>query len=315
LTTFGYKSIFIAMKRKLYSILTAAVFTLVTAGQQVPDTGYAPLIENPAYASGKGPLIYIDEGHNNFHTRDNRYLPFAKLLERDGYKTMGFAGSFDTGSLKECRILVISNALNEANVENWYKPVLPAFTPGEIGYVRQWVGDGGSLFLIADHMPMGGAAAGLASVFGFGFTDGFAADTSRGGPALFCRAEGTLEDNILTGARGNGKGLDSIYSFTGQAFTIPADAGSVLTFNERYLLLLSDTAWVFNKQTVFKPIRGWSQLAYMEYGKGRVVMSGEAAMFTAQLAGPQQARAGMNSPFAGNNYRLLLNIIHWLDRR
>lgn len=53
----------------------------------------------------------------------------------------------------------------------------------------------------------------------------------------------------------------------------------------------------------------------MEYGKGRVVMSGEAAMFTAQLAGPQQVRVGMNSPYAANNFRLLLNIIHWLDGR
>jgi hypothetical protein len=49
--------------------------------------------------------------------------------------------------------------------------------------------------------------------------------------------------------------------------------------------------------------------------KGRVVMSGEAAMFTAQLAGPQQFPAGMNAPYARNNYRLLLNIIHWLDGR
>ena len=50
-------------------------------------------------------------------------------------------------------------------------------------------------------------------------------------------------------------------------------------------------------------------------GIGRVVMSGEAAMFTAQVAGPQQFRAGMNSPFAARNYRLLLNFIHWLDGR
>lgn len=162
---------------------------------------------------------------------------------------------------------------------------------------------------------MGGAAAGLAAAFGFGFTDGFALDTAQAGPALFCRADGTLGDNILTNGLVNEEQVDSIYSFTGQAFTIPEDAGTVLTFNEKHFLLLSDTAWVFNDRTVFKPISGWSQLAYKEYGKGRVVMSGEAAMFTAQLAGPQRYPAGMNSPFAQNNYRLLLNIIHWLDRR
>jgi hypothetical protein len=44
-------------------------------------------------------------------------------------------------------------------------------------------------------------------------------------------------------------------------------------------------------------------------------MSGEAAMFTAQLAGPQQVRVGMNTPYAANNFRLLLNIIRWLNDR
>jgi hypothetical protein len=153
----------------------------------------------------------------------------------------------------------------------------------------------------------------MASVFGFGFTDGFAVDTAQTGPAMFCRADGTLSENIMTDGSGPGERVDSIYSFTGQAFTIPEDADPVLTFSDKYLLLLSDTAWVFNEKTVFKPIKGWSQLAYLEYGKGRVVMSGEAAMFTAQLAGPQRYPAGMNSPFARYNYRLLLNIIRWLD--
>jgi hypothetical protein len=36
-------------------------------------------------------------------------------------------------------------------------------------------------------------------------------------------------------------------------------------------------------------------------------------MFSAQLAGPNQVRAGMNSDFAEENHQLLLNIIHWLD--
>jgi hypothetical protein len=296
-------------------LLTTMLLILSARGQQVADTGYAPLIENPAYTPGKGPLVYIDEGHYNFHTRGDRYLPFAKLLERDGYVTEGYSGAFEAGNLERCRILVISNALNEVNVQNWYKPVYSAFTPAEIEVVRKWVETGGSLFLIADHMPMGGAAAEMAAAFGFGFTDGFAADTAQPGPALFCRADGTLADNILANGRSTEERVDSIYSFTGQAFTVPEVARAVLTFNEKYLLLLSDTAWVFNERTIYKPIRGWSQLAFREYGKGRVVMSGEAAMFTAQLAGPQQYPAGMNSPFAHNNYRMLLNIMHWLDGR
>ena len=303
------------MKRMILLPLAAILISSAASGQQVSDTSYRPLISNPAYDKGKGPVVFIDEGHNNFHTRGDRYLPFARLLERDGYITEGYTGQFDRAGLSRCRIMVISNALHETNLTRWHKPVLPAFTPEETEAVRKWVEEGGSLFLIADHMPMGGAAAEMAAAFGFRFTDGFALDTAQAGPALFCRADGTLADNNLTNGRSAEERIDSIYSFTGQAFTVPDDAGTVLTFNEKYLLLLSDTAWVFNERTVYMPIKGWSQLAYKEYGKGRVVMSGEAAMFTAQLAGPQQYPAGMNAPYARNNYRLLLNIIHWLDGR
>jgi hypothetical protein len=52
----------------------------------------------------------------------------------------------------------------------------------------------------------------------------------------------------------------------------------------------------------------------MEVGKGRVAVFGEAAMFSAQLAGPQKMPIGMNSPDATQNYQLLLNVIHWLTR-
>ena len=36
-------------------------------------------------------------------------------------------------------------------------------------------------------------------------------------------------------------------------------------------------------------------------------------MFTAQLAGPEKRKGGMNSEYASQNYQFLLNIIHWLD--
>ncbi len=41
----------------------------------------------------------------------------------------------------------------------------------------------------------------------------------------------------------------------------------------------------------------------------------EAAMFSAQLAGPDKVKAGMNHEIAKENYQLLLNIIHWLDEK
>jgi hypothetical protein len=162
-------------------------------------------------------------------------------------------------------------------------------------------------------MPMGGAAADLAAAFGFGFTNGFASDTATPGPAYFYRKDNTLSSCSITNGRNAGESVSKVVTFTGQGFKTPPEATSILIFDKRYLLLESDTAWVFNSKTRYTPINGWSQGAYMKYGKGRLVFFGEAAMFTAQLAGPAKTRVGMNSDFAEENYKLLLNIIHWLD--
>ncbi len=50
----------------------------------------------------------------------------------------------------------------------------------------------------------------------------------------------------------------------------------------------------------------------MKYGKGRIVVSGEAAMFTSQRSDGGRS-IGMSSPEVPQNQQLLLNIIHWLD--
>ena len=52
--------------------------------QQIPDTSYHPKLLSTEYAFSQGPVILIDEGHHNFHTKDGRYQPFACLLTQDG---------------------------------------------------------------------------------------------------------------------------------------------------------------------------------------------------------------------------------------
>ena len=281
--------------------------------QQISDTTYRPEILSPVYPPGEGPVVLIDEGHQNFHTREGRYLPFARLLERDGYVVLSHQGEFTKRTLSKGKILVISNALHPSDTSEWALPTPSAFTRTETGIVADWVRSGGSLFLIADHMPMGGAAQELAAQFGFGFTDGFALDTVDPGPDFFRTGDGTLNESILTRGRDGSEAVGQVVSFTGQGFRIPKNATPVLTFNSQFINLLPDTAWVFNETTRIHSLKGWNQGAYSTCGEGRVVVFGEAAMFTAQLAGPDQVRAGMNSEIAGENYRLLLNIIHWLD--
>ena len=299
--------------RILLSVILLAICEISLYAQQIADTNYRPFIPRPEYPIGKGPVVALDEGHNNFHTVSGRYLPFTRLLVSDGYVVNGYKGEFTESQLRKVRILVIANALNKINTDAWYLPTPSAFTATEIETVLKWVEKGGSLFLIADHMPFGGAAADLASAFGFTFTNGFAADTSNFSDAYFYRKDKTLISCSITNGRNAEERVDEVVTFTGQAFRIPSDATPILKFNDNYLLLENDTAWVFDSHTRYTKIKDWSQGAYMKFGKGRVAMFAEAAMFSAQLSGQQQKKVGMNSEYAKENYNLLLNIIHWLE--
>jgi hypothetical protein len=289
------------------------LFSSLLFSQQIADTTYNPVITHPEYNRGKGPVVFIDEGHFNFHTKTGRYLPFTRLLEHDGYVVKEYTGKFEKTVLGTGKILVIANALNEINEQNWFLPTPSAFTTEEIKEVREWITNGGSLLLIADHMPFAGAASDLATAFGFRFSNGFALDTLKQGPSIFKLSDGTMIPGKITRGRNNSETVTQIATFTGQAFRIPDDASPILIFNNNYLIFMPDTAWKFNIKTPKLSIRGWSQGAYKKAGKGRIVVFGEAAMFSAQLAGPDKSRIGMNAEVANDNHQLLLNIIHWLD--
>ena len=113
-------------------------------------------VEKPAYTRG-GPTVAIDEAHSNFHTAGGEYRPFADLLTADGYRIIASTRKFDRGILAGVDLLVIANARDLAALlaGDLSKP---AFTEHECDIVRDWVHDGGSLLLIADHAPFGNAA-------------------------------------------------------------------------------------------------------------------------------------------------------------
>jgi hypothetical protein len=85
----------------------------------------------------------------------------------------------------------------------------------------------------------------------------------------------------------------------------------LITLHERFMILMPQRAWQFDSTTKRQSGKGLSQLAILNYGKGKLVVSGEAAMFTAQLSNGKPV--GMNSKKAPYNYGLLLSLIHWLN--
>lgn len=283
--------------------------------QQVADTSFKPPIEKPAYRPDEGPLVLIDEAHFNFHTAGGRYQPFAELLKRDGYVVKPSKSRFSKEALKGARILVIANSLAERNAQgDWSLPTPSAFSEEEIAAVREWVKNGGSLLLIADHMPFPGAAEKLATAFGVEFNNGFALDPqAQGAPLVFRRSDGSLKDDAITKGRTSDETIDSVTTFTGSAFKLSKGARPLLVFKSPVISLMPPVAWQFKPDTPRVPVEGWFQGAVFRFDKGRVAVFGEAAMFTAQLAGPNRAPMGMNSPAAPQNARFLLNVFHWLS--
>jgi hypothetical protein len=283
------------------------------AAQQEPDLNYNPPIPRPAYEAGAGPRVAIDEAHHNFHTVDGRYGPFAGLLRRDGYRVEGFRSLLSARSLEAVDVLVIANPLNERNVEDWSLPTPSAFTRDEIAAVRTWIDEGGSLFLIADHMPFSGAAGELAVALGVKFSNGYArpGHQQRGAPDMFNGATG-LKECVVTRGRTEDERIAQVATFTGSAFTIPEAAIPVLVFGAESVSLETRKAPGITENAPEIPIEGWCQGALLKLHNGRVAVFGEAAMFSAQLAGPQQLPVGMNAPEAQENHQLLLNVMHWL---
>jgi len=296
-------------------LLIAAFAVAEIKAQQVPDPDFKPPIEKPAYAEGKGPVVFIDEALFNFHTASGRYQTFADLLRRDGYVVQASKEKFSRESLKAAKILVIANALSQRNALNWNPPFDPSFTDEELAAVRQWVEAGGSLMLIVDHFPMPATADKLALAFGVRFNNGYAVDPQAPpGPLVFKRADKSLADHPITRGRSEKEKVDSIATFTGSAFQL--DRGEpLLTFPSAEAISYTPKAFGQrpDENTPRVPIKGWHQGVVMRVGRGRVAVFGEAAMFSAQLAGPQKAPMGMNAPIAKQNPQFLLNVAHWLS--
>jgi hypothetical protein len=298
--------------------LCLAISAIVSAeikAQQVPDPDFKPSIEKPAYSEGKGPVVLIDEAHFNFHTASGRYQSFADLVRRDGYVVQASKERFSKESLKAGKILVIANALSQRNALNWNPPFDPSFTDEEIAAVREWVDQGGALMMMVDHFPMPATAGKLAEAFGVRFHNGYAVDPqSDTGPLLYTRANKSLADHPITRGRSEKEKVDSVATFTGSAFQI--DRGDpILTFLGAEAISYTPKAFGQrpDKDTPRVPIKGWHQGVVIRVGKGRVAIFGEAAMFSAQLAGPQKATMGMNDPIAKQNPQFLLNVMHWLS--
>ncbi len=302
------------MNRNVLSILLLLLLAGLSVAQQVADPDFDVTVKNPAYTK-KHPVVFLDEAHCNFHTASGRYKPFADLITNDGYKVIPNKQKFTKESLKGCDILVISNALGAAMMGS-PEASNPALTEEECDAVRDWVRQGGNLLLIADHAPMGAANERLGLRFGVDMSKGYTGDpanrdeVSRSDSNIKFNVENKLlGDHPITRGRDESEKISRIISFTGQSLKGPADSVAFMK--------LADTAVDFTPgpqgtEGTTKSAAGRAQGIALRFGKGRAVIMGEAGMMSAQLAGPDKRKFGMNRPGIDNR-QLVLNIMHWLS--
>jgi hypothetical protein len=305
----------------LFKILIFSSLLLLTSsflfGQQIADSTFHYSGSSPMYKNGQGTVITLDEAHLNYHTLSGRYYTFGRLLEQDGYTVTAGRSSFDSAYLTTIKILVIANALPDTS--DWTLPTKSAFTTAEINELQKWVKNGGSLFLIADHMPFPGAYSQLGLAFGFNFINSFALRKDKK-PEMFSRQLRNFTSNKITNGRNKSEQVDSIRIFGGSAFLAPASATIISKLDDSYNIFLPTkseklSATRIDDTTPVLSGLGLTNGAFMEYGSGRIVVFCEAALFSAQLQGTERRKMGMNNPQARQNPQFLLNIIHWLDRK
>ncbi len=274
------------------------------------DASYRPVIPTPAFAAEGGPVVCVDETHNNFHTSVGTYAPFATVLREDGYRVRRFTER-GLEALSACAVLVIADAQPPAT-----RGAPPTFPSHEVEELNGWVRGGGSLFLITDHLPDPGAVEGLAASFGVEVHDGyvFYGSPEEGtGTILFRAEEGTLPADPLLAGTVPGEEVTQVATFLGSALRGPEAFRSLLRFGPGFRSWAPEEYYRFRDDTPSVDVAGWSQGGVLEYGSGRLAVFGEAAMFTAQVFDDGRVRAGMNAPEAPDNLRLLLHVMHWLS--
>ncbi len=288
---------------------------LPAVAQQAANDEVTVTVANPSY-NDSHPKVFLDEAHFNVHTTQRTYKTFVELLTSDGYQVTANTKPFDGKVLAGCDILVISIARGAQR-----RSEKPAFTDAECDAVKDWVQGGGSLLLVTDHYPSGYGAENLGKRFGVKMSKGTTSDTKlsprgrAGGILIFSREKDAIGEHPITSGRNKSEHINRVATFTGQSLKGPKDSVALLKFSDAAVDRLYRHA--AGDAPNRRPDRsddvptvsaaGSSQAHALQFGKGRVVVLGEASHITAQRPG-----SGFDYPDCDNR-QWTLNIMHWLS--
>jgi hypothetical protein len=301
--------------------LALALVAVGCSSRDKVDRDFDTRVAQPAYTDD-GPSILFDEAHHNVHQARKSYRPFVQLLESDGYHVARQSKPITPDDLARHSVLVIAGALGDNDIND-----APAFEDTECDAIRDWVAGGGAILFIVDHYPLGDANQRLASRFGVLLGTGVAEDSVNYDAGfdrthiVFSRENGGLGSHPIVDGRDASEKIDRVLTLTGTSvYANPPAVGFLVLTKSAYARPPQPAIERKNGDVIVRvgygdpvAIPGWSQGLAMEFGRGRVVVLGEAAMLTARLHRFDGKPIGMNMP-GYDNRQLALNVMHWLTR-
>ncbi|WP_218352258.1 DUF4350 domain-containing protein [Alteromonas lipotrueiana] len=311
------------LAQNLIFIGLAIILVACSDSPQQADPDFRPKSRVAHFSSEHGPIVSIDEAHNNFLTKDGRYKPFAQVLKSDGFRVSSNTKKISEKQLKNVDILVIANALDRYR-EDWLPPFGEALNQNEVEVLKSWILQGGSLFLVADHTPFPKVINNLTLALGFQFINGHV------GNITFSRLNHSLSEHVTTYKSEStqeeqpvflqsfgqvSSDIQQVRSFGGSAFKAPENAVSLLNLGPGVSATAPEIPFQVEPDTPRVSMKGWSQGAVLKLGKGRVAVFSEGMMFSSQLITSTGKKLGLRSVGAEQNEEFLLNIMRWLADR
>lgn len=297
------------MKMKILVFMQLFIFCMSSFAEFKTDVAFRPKVKTPTYTKNH-PKILVDQGHFNFAFDTGRYDAAVGLLESDGYKIISKKLPFTQDLLKDFDILFIS-AVSPPLLKGQPAESASGFTDDEILVVKNWVQAGGALLLMTDHPPaMAYSSEKLANAFGIYGSLATTKDKARqvkelNDPSIIVFEEDQLNTThpIIKG-RNESERIKKVIAFTGQSLKGPKGSIAVVSF--------SDTAVDHLLDNTMKPAKDRAEIIAHPFGKGRVVVSGDASYITSKEDSTTNEKHGMNRT-GSDNVQLVLNVFHWLS--
>lgn len=299
--------------------ITLFIFiSVLTNGQMLNDSPFNANVAKPKFKQQNGPIMLFDVAHHNFIIEMGLAKPLMDMLISDGYRPRIDSVKFTKKYLDQFDIVVIMPAMPFKFGSKKQVTDEITFTTEELNALYEWVTDGGSLLMLAEHAPIDKSVTPLFNKFGIQVSIGIVADSvncevSKSIPNRETLLNFTTENGLLNTLHPIIKGSNP----SERIHTIETYGGAGLKGDDYInIFKLAPSSFVrkWNGATPLGNVN--SQCLAGKVGKGKVVALGDCNGFTAMyvMSAGKKLPAGMH--VAGYDWKqFVLNTFHWLSSK